>query len=172
MSCDATCRGCRYSSVISAGICCDYYLVHGVGNRRGCKAGKGCTKREAGPKAQTIEQKLQSICRKPAPKKAHKMAPEDRKRYRDKVKAEAAGKQYTVLEEYRKTHNTTYAQMARDLGISPKTMGNWVAERCRAKWDKLAVLGIPADMCFCSGDGRHQTFRTTWERTAETRYYP
>ena len=31
---------------------------------------------------------------------------------------------------------------------------------------------IPADMCFCSGDGRHQTFRTTWERTAETRYYP
>lgn len=31
---------------------------------------------------------------------------------------------------------------------------------------------IPADMCFCSGDGRHQTFRNTWERTNETRYYP
>ena len=31
---------------------------------------------------------------------------------------------------------------------------------------------IPADMVFCSGDGVHQTFRTTWERTSETRYYP
>ena len=145
MSCDATCRGCRYSSIISCGLCCDYYLVHGVGHRRGCKAGKGCEKREAGPKAQTIEQKLQSICRKDPPKKPKKwrtMTPEERKKYRDRVKAEVAGKQAAVLEEYREKNCTTYAQMARDLGISPKTMGNWVAERCRAKWDKLAKLGI------------------------------
>ena len=31
---------------------------------------------------------------------------------------------------------------------------------------------IPADMVYCSGDGKHQTFRNTWERTAETRYWP
>lgn len=31
---------------------------------------------------------------------------------------------------------------------------------------------IPEDMCWCSGDGKHQTFRNSWERTAETRYYP
>lgn len=31
---------------------------------------------------------------------------------------------------------------------------------------------IPEDMCFCSGDGKNQTFRNTWERTAETRYWP
>ena len=31
---------------------------------------------------------------------------------------------------------------------------------------------IPADMCWCSGDGKHQTFRNSWERTAETRYWP
>ena len=31
---------------------------------------------------------------------------------------------------------------------------------------------IPEDMVFCSGDGKHQTFRNSWERTAETRYYP
>lgn len=31
---------------------------------------------------------------------------------------------------------------------------------------------IPEDMCFCSGDGKHQTFRTTWLKTAETEYWP
>ena len=31
---------------------------------------------------------------------------------------------------------------------------------------------IPADMCWCSGDGRHQTFRNSWIRTEETRYWP
>ena len=31
---------------------------------------------------------------------------------------------------------------------------------------------IPADMCFCEGRNGHQIFRTTWERTEETRYYP
>lgn len=31
---------------------------------------------------------------------------------------------------------------------------------------------IPADMVFCSGDGRHQRFRTTWLKTAETEYWP
>jgi hypothetical protein len=31
---------------------------------------------------------------------------------------------------------------------------------------------IPEDMCWCEGDGKHQTFRTTWLRTEETRYYP
>ena len=31
---------------------------------------------------------------------------------------------------------------------------------------------IPQDMVYCSGDGVHQTFRNTWERTEETRYWP
>lgn len=31
---------------------------------------------------------------------------------------------------------------------------------------------IPADMCWCSGDGKHQTFRNEWIRTEETRYWP
>lgn len=31
---------------------------------------------------------------------------------------------------------------------------------------------IPEDMVFCSGDGRHQRFRTTWLITEETRYWP
>ena len=31
---------------------------------------------------------------------------------------------------------------------------------------------IPEDMCWCEGDGRHQTFRTTWLKTEETRYWP
>ena len=31
---------------------------------------------------------------------------------------------------------------------------------------------IPADMVFCSGDGKHQTFRTDWIPNEETRYYP
>ena len=31
---------------------------------------------------------------------------------------------------------------------------------------------IPEDMCWCSGDGKHQTFRNSWERTEETRYWP
>ena len=31
---------------------------------------------------------------------------------------------------------------------------------------------IPEDMCFCEGKNGHQIFRTTWERTEETRYYP
>lgn len=31
---------------------------------------------------------------------------------------------------------------------------------------------IPADMCWCSGDGKHQTFRNSWIRTEETRYWP
>lgn len=31
---------------------------------------------------------------------------------------------------------------------------------------------IPEDMVFCSGDGRHQTFRTTWLITEETECWP
>lgn len=31
---------------------------------------------------------------------------------------------------------------------------------------------IPADMVFCSGDGKHQTFRTDWIPNDNTRYYP
>lgn len=31
---------------------------------------------------------------------------------------------------------------------------------------------IPEDMVFCSGDGKHQTFRTTWLITEETEYWP
>ena len=31
---------------------------------------------------------------------------------------------------------------------------------------------IPKDMCFCSGDGVHQRFRTEWIPTEETRYWP
>ena len=157
MSCDATCRGCRYSSIISAGICCDYYLVHGVGHRRGCKAGKGCDKREAGPKAQTIEQKLQSICRKPAPKKpkreklmdpAHVAARGHNERYVDRVRERLQGRQRAAIIAYKEEHGTTLAQMARDAGVTVKCMETWAAERCNAKWDKLAVLGIqrPADL--------------------------
>ena len=31
---------------------------------------------------------------------------------------------------------------------------------------------IPADMVFCSGDGKHQTFRNSWIQTADTEYWP
>lgn len=31
---------------------------------------------------------------------------------------------------------------------------------------------IPADMCFCSGDGEHQKFRTDWIPNENTKYYP
>jgi len=31
---------------------------------------------------------------------------------------------------------------------------------------------IPTDMCWCEGDGVHQTFRNTWTKTEDTRYYP
>lgn len=32
--------------------------------------------------------------------------------------------------------------------------------------------GVPKDMCFCSGDGKHQTFRNSYIITTETRFYP
>ena len=32
--------------------------------------------------------------------------------------------------------------------------------------------GVPKDMCFCSGDGKHQRFRTDWIPNEETRYWP
>ena len=32
--------------------------------------------------------------------------------------------------------------------------------------------GVPTDMCFCSGDGKHQRFRTDWIPNEETRYWP
>ena len=31
---------------------------------------------------------------------------------------------------------------------------------------------IPADMCWCEGDGKHQTFRNEWIKTEDTRFYP
>ena len=31
---------------------------------------------------------------------------------------------------------------------------------------------IPEDMCYCEGDGKHQTFRNEWLKTENTRYYP
>lgn len=32
--------------------------------------------------------------------------------------------------------------------------------------------GVPKDMCFCAGDGKHQRFRTDWIPNEETRFYP
>lgn len=46
-----------------------------------------------------------------------------------------------------------------------------LAEEILILWHD-GVREIPEDMVFCSGDGKHQTFRNSWERTAETRYYP
>lgn len=34
------------------------------------------------------------------------------------------------------------------------------------------VREIAVDMVFCSGDGRHQTFRNSWVRDENTKYYP
>lgn len=31
---------------------------------------------------------------------------------------------------------------------------------------------IPEDMCWCEGDGKHQTFRNSWVEDENTRYYP
>lgn len=151
--CDATCRGCRYSATVSFGYCCDYYLVHGVGHRRGCRAGKGCTKREAGPKAQTIEQRIQSIERKAPPKPqkkpreiimdaAHVASRESNRRYVDRLRERLQGRQRAAIIAYRDEHKTTLAQMARDIGVTAKCMETWAAERSHAKWDKLAELGI------------------------------
>ena len=36
----APCKGCDYLGLST--LTCDYYLRHGVGNRRPCKPGKGC----------------------------------------------------------------------------------------------------------------------------------
>lgn len=37
---------------------------------------------------------------------------------------------------------------------------------------RVGYREIPTDMCWCSGDGVHQTFRNTWIQTSDTQYYP
>ena len=64
--CDESCRDCIYSSFTAfIGLVCNYYLVHGVGNRRGCAAGKGCERRIVGEKAHSIERQIFLGERKP-----------------------------------------------------------------------------------------------------------
>ena len=38
-------------------------------------------------------------------------------------------------------------------------------------WHK-GDTGVPKDICFCAGDGKHQRFRTDYIPNEETRYWP
>lgn len=57
---DKRCRSCRYHGVLSNyTISCDYFLITGV--RRGCPAGRDCTRFEKGVREKTPPQPAPSM---------------------------------------------------------------------------------------------------------------
>ena len=46
-----------------------------------------------------------------------------------------------------------------------------MAESILIQWHN-GTWGMPQSMCWCSGDGTHQTFRDSWIVTADTQFWP
>lgn len=143
--CDRTCMGCAYSSVTSMwGISCNYILV--TGHRRGCPAGAKCTKRLTGSRMLTVDQLIlmPRLAEKHRERKALSKEEKSAQRRRSEAKSRErlAGRQRAVLIGYRDEHHLTNTKMAEMAGVKRKTLESWMTELCRAKWDKLAPLGI------------------------------
>ena len=147
--CDATCRSCIYSTVLSTfGVVCNYILV--TGNRRGCAAGRGCERKIAGDHAITIDELLYRGQMPEQPKKEkdkrnhgqYRYNPEQKKGYHKRNQELLAGRQREPIVRFCKEHKVTYAQIADVIGTSATTVQYWAKEYTPARWDKLAALGI------------------------------
>ena len=142
--CDKTCRGCAYSGVTSTCLSCNYILV--TGHPRGCPAGEGCKRRTPGHKLLTIDQLILMPVKAAKPRTRKTETPDEksarRRRYVERARERLGGMQREVIVRYREEHRMTTRQMAEMIGVNVKTLDSWACERCRANWNKLALLGI------------------------------
>ena len=138
--CDATCKPCIYSSVMSTwGVSCNYILV--TGNRRGCPAGKGCERRIVGKKQYSIDGLIFRGTKKEPPKKK-KNSREQKRLYRERTQALYKGRQHDAIKEFCERTGWSYTQIAKALGVSQTTVAYWAKEYSPANWKLLAKLGI------------------------------
>ena len=154
--CDDTCRKCIFRSWLHSWTICDFIGI--TGQRRGCPAGKGCTRRIVGDKGRSISQLIflgqaeavQSAARKrgrpPGPKPPQEEMRERQKRYkadsRERIRAALGGRQAAVLKAYKTDERLTIQTMADRVGVTKTVMSKWMEELQFARWDKLEALGI------------------------------
>lgn len=180
--CDDTCRKCIFRRWLHSWTICDFIGI--TGHRRGCPAGKGCTRRIVGDKGRSISQLIflgQAAAAEAAlPKKRGRpkaaqpktpgrpkgppLTPEERKKrvsdtkkaYREKVRAALGGRQAAVLKGYLAVNGISSREMAERIGVSQPILAHWMAEHLCAKWDKLAALGIQKPEGLPEGLGRER----------------
>ncbi|MBR4702326.1 MAG: hypothetical protein IKO91_00635 [Oscillospiraceae bacterium] len=167
--CDDTCKGCIFRSWLHSWTICDFIGI--TGYRRGCPAGKGCTRRIVGDKGRSISQLIflgqaaaaeAALPKKPGrpkgpaltPKERRKRANDAKKTYRERVHAALGGRQTAVLKGFLKETGISVREMAVRIGVSEYTLAHWIAEHLCAKWDKLADLGIQKPEGLPEGLGR------------------
>lgn len=155
--CDATCKGCVYSTYVGVLVnrCCDFLLI--TGSRRGCPAGQGCTRRLAGKKLKTIDQLLfrgrPAVPARPGKGRPQSPAPsleemqernrEYKKRYWEKNRAMLNGRQRAALLAFKREQQLTNKSFAELAGVCTATVDRWMMELQPAPWDRLAKLGLP-----------------------------
>lgn len=151
--CDETCRKCIFRSWLHSWTICDFIGI--TGQRRGCPAGKGCTRRIVGNKGKSISQLIflgqaAAAQKKTGRPKGPPPTPEEmrarRRKYKEtyqaKCRAALGGRQAAVLKAYKKAHGLTVQTMADRAGVPNFALSKWIAERQFARWDALAHLGI------------------------------
>lgn len=169
--CDETCGGCIFRGWLNGMTICDFIGL--TGRRRGCPAGKDCTRRIVGLKGRSISQLIfmgqaaaakAALSKKPGRTKGPPLTSEERKKrvsdtkkaYREKVRAALGGRQAAVLKGYLAENGISSREMAERIGVTQPILAHWMAEHLCAKWDKLAALGIKKPEGLPEGLGRER----------------
>ncbi|MBO7668334.1 MAG: hypothetical protein J6T26_07715 [Firmicutes bacterium] len=130
--CDVSCLPCVYSSSVSGWICCcDYFLI--MREPRGCRAGKGCTRRATGEKR--VSPDAQAFLLPPGAGKIETEA--------DRVAATKIAKKNEMPEQPEKEPAVKPEKPAREYlrdpaldALSPEERGRVYAQRARARAKK------------------------------------
>lgn len=169
--CDASCKGCIYSTYTSMwGVTCNYILV--TGTRRGCPAGKQCTRREYGERSISLDvllyrgqDKTKMPKKKPEPERdpeaverlkqkrreyyqthreqmLRKDWPGTKRKLAEKTRAYWHGRQKEAIAEYIKSRGMTTGEFASMIGVAEDTVRKWKQESNTANWNKLERYGL------------------------------
>lgn len=140
---DSYCAQCKYRVKMTGGAfdiasksywACYYLMI--TGERRGCPAGNGCTKKKIGLPFKINPYGIPVIMGA-GPKKPKKKYSDYRK------KADfLEGRQQKAIQELLDANQMTKSEMARKIGYSTNAVCCWYLEKRFADWELLARFGF------------------------------
>lgn len=156
--CDDYCVPCVYLSRLSNMTkTCNYLLV--TGERRGCSAGTGCSRRVIGEKKPSIdwlilsgrnEEKLEAaetarMERQGATQTRQASLSEHsikKRKLAEKTRQYWQGRQTAAIKAFLAKNHMPVSALARQIGTSETALRRWIREANNADWERLALVGI------------------------------